>query len=329
MVKGLVTVIIPLYNVEAYVDRCIKSVLNQDYEKIEVIIVDDGSTDGSLRIAHRASGGDKRVKIIHKENGGVSSARNLGLEKARGEYVVFVDSDDYLDRNCVSFFRDIALESHADIVLNYAWHSDFNNDNPAKGGDIKEIPPILAAEQIYTGKIDVAVWNKMYSLRFLKKNMIEFDQSIWYGEGMLFNMRCLSSANKVVATSGMVYHQTYNPNSVMRNFSLKNNLCGIESMYKQKKVLSPIMNERLEKAWDFHLAAYNMSILKGIIKTGTREKYRKQYNKCKQALRRNGPAVLTAPVSCKKKMIFLLAMVAPVAVAKILIFKEDSVTKTP
>ena len=96
MRNSIISVIIPVYNVEKYLSRCIESVLNQTYRNLEIIIVDDGSTDDSLNICRRYEKKDKRIKVIHQDNGGLSSARNKGLMNSTGEYISFVDSDDWL-----------------------------------------------------------------------------------------------------------------------------------------------------------------------------------------------------------------------------------------
>ena len=323
MEQNLVTIIVPVYNVEKYVEKCIRSILQQTYQNLEVIIIDDGSTDNSIDIATRVSRKDKRVTIIRKKNEGVSKARNLGISKAHGKYIMFVDSDDFLEKNCVSFFHNIASSSDADIILNYSWHNNFDH-NKIIDSTPKKISPELAIEQLYTGKIDVAVWNKFYKLEFLKKNSIEFDPTLWYGEGMLFNITCFSKTNNIMVGDKKVYHQTYNPNSAMRKFSLESNLCGIKSMYRQKEILKPIMTKRINASWKFHLRAYNMSILKGIIRTNTKDDYAEQYKKCIHGLRSGLWTVIVAPISKKTKILFCLAAIAPVRTAKKLIARESS-----
>ena len=93
----LITVIIPVYNVEKYLKECLESIINQTYKNLEIILIDDGSTDASGEICDEYSKRDNRIRVVHKANGGLSSARNLGLDIANGEYVTFIDSDDYID----------------------------------------------------------------------------------------------------------------------------------------------------------------------------------------------------------------------------------------
>ena len=116
-VKGLVSIIIPIYNVEKYLRKCIDSALKQTYRDIELVLVDDGSTDSCSQICNDYVSLDSRVKVIHQENGGLSFARNNGFKMARGEYVYFLDSDDYIAKNAIKELYDEAKEKNLDVVL--------------------------------------------------------------------------------------------------------------------------------------------------------------------------------------------------------------------
>ena len=113
----LISVIVPVYNKEKYVAECLNSILNQTYSNIEVIIIDDGSTDKSLEICMRYAEEDKRVKVFPQENGGPSAARNKGLDNAKGEYVAFVDADDILERNAYTLMVNELIDTKASIVV--------------------------------------------------------------------------------------------------------------------------------------------------------------------------------------------------------------------
>lgn len=114
--ESLISVIIPVYNVEKYLERCIYSVINQTYANFEVILIDDGSTDRSGQICENFSNNYTNIKTIHKENGGLSSARNMGLDCAHGEYITFVDSDDWIDKDMLKVLHDNCLQYSADIA---------------------------------------------------------------------------------------------------------------------------------------------------------------------------------------------------------------------
>ena len=233
MLKSKVSIIVPVYNVEEYLEKCLLSICNQTYINLEIIIVDDGTKDSSGEIADKISAKDDRVIVVHKANGGVSSARNVGIKKATGDYIVFVDSDDYLEKDYVEYYVSIIEETNADVIcgLNHfsVWNPKVNNDN-----SFYSLDNISAMVDIYTEKINVAVWNKMYSRDLIIRENIIFDENIWYGEGMLFNIELLQKAKNIVVANKKVYHQTFNPHSAMRDFNLNSNLCGLKSLDIQK-----------------------------------------------------------------------------------------------
>lgn len=116
MSTPLISIIIPVYNIEKYLERCVKSVCGQTYKNLEILLVDDGSSDGSGALCDKLAGEDERIRVFHKENGGSSSARNLGISQARGEYIGFVDSDDYISENMYELLVGAVQEYRAQIA---------------------------------------------------------------------------------------------------------------------------------------------------------------------------------------------------------------------
>ena len=112
----LISVIVPVYNVEKFLDKCISSIVNQTYKNLEIILIDDGSTDESVQICDKWQEKDNRVRLTHKENTGVSDTRNIGLEKTTGEYICFVDSDDYIEPDYIENLYKSLTENNADIA---------------------------------------------------------------------------------------------------------------------------------------------------------------------------------------------------------------------
>lgn len=199
--KKVVSVIIPVYNVEEFIFRTVESVMNQDYKNIEIILVDDGSPDNSAEIIDKLAKKDDRITCVHKENGGVSSARNAGLRIASGEYVTFIDGDDWAEPKYVSYLLNLVESNKCEIGMNKNNYSDYNTKS---NEEEYVVSAEKAIEWIYLGDIFVAVWNKIYSMQFLKKNNILFDEKIWYGEGMLFNIDCLQFVDRFVPFSIML-----------------------------------------------------------------------------------------------------------------------------
>lgn len=216
-----ISIIIPIYNMEKYLERCIKSIQNQMYSNLEIILIDDGSIDKSLFICNEFSKQDDRIRVFHKLNGGVSSARNLGLEKCTGEYITFIDPDDYLwpDRYIYNKVMNVLLDNDADIV---AWLWQFQDD---KGNFTVEkdkisidfqgiITGIEFAKLWYKGSYEnglvTSIWNKLY-----KKEIIE-DEKFRYKifEDDDWMTRILRKVNNIVCINEFFYVYAQNNDSL-------------------------------------------------------------------------------------------------------------------
>jgi glycosyltransferase involved in cell wall biosynthesis len=189
--KNKVSVIIPVYNVELYLEQCLSSVINQTYENLEILCVNDGSNDKSGEICERYTQKDARIKVFHKQNGGVSQAKNVGLQNATGKYVSFVDSDDWIEPDMVEILYKAAEEIKAGIVVcNYFKETDgqiepMSNRKKIPAGIISGTDMMLFAlkRDYYMGFCGY-IWNKL----FLRENIVNlwFDEDIDYGEDVLF-----------------------------------------------------------------------------------------------------------------------------------------------
>ena len=164
--SALLSIISPVYNVESYLDRCVKSILTQSYPDIELILIDDGSTDGSSAMCDKWAAEDSRVKVTHKENGGVSSARNVGLELATGEYLTFVDPDDFLAPDTYMVNMEY-LTAHKDVdILQYPYCNYISDDEILNYHRSAE-HLLAGAEQIFSNwwsgsPLEYVIWNKIY-----------------------------------------------------------------------------------------------------------------------------------------------------------------------
>ena len=320
MLKSKVSIIVPVYNVEEYLEKCLSSICNQTYTNLEIIIVDDGTKDRSGEIADKINAKDDRVIVVHKANGGVSSARNVGLKKATGDYIVFVDSDDYLEKDYVEYYVSIIEETNADVIcgLNHfsVWNPKVNNDN-----SFYSLDNISAMVDIYTEKINVAVWNKMYSRDLIIRENIIFDENIWYGEGMLFNIELLQKAKNIVVANKKVYHQTFNPHSAMRDFNLNSNLCGLKSLDIQKSKWI-YDDKELLNAWQYHQWYFCFSIVKGLMKIHDVVDNQELCNQCITKLRKNRAAIFKVNLSKKRKLICIFISLFPSFAAKLFVIKD-------
>lgn len=177
--EPLVSVIIPVYNVEPYLKRCLDSVIKQTYKNLQIIVVDDGSTDNSGKICDEYAKKDGRIEVIHKKNGGISSARNKGIKSVHGDFIVFVDSDDYVDKNYVSILYGELTKEDADMAV--VGHKIIYCDRQIVKRNDKNCS-MLSREALnsllYDKCIDVSCWGKIY-----KKSLFK---GVVYPEGKIF-----------------------------------------------------------------------------------------------------------------------------------------------
>ena len=221
--EELISVIVPVYNVEKYIKRCIDSIIQQEYRNLEIILVDDGSTDKSGIICDEYKKRDKRICVVHKENGGLSSARNIGIDLAKGNYIAFVDSDDYISVAMYSVLMKNIIEEKADIsIINYQIVSEWEEIGQKVIGKSKRkvMSGREACKERYKkdGTVMVVAWNKLY-----KKELFQF---VRYPIGKLHEdefttYKLLYSANIVVYQDKKLYAYVQRKSSIMGEFSRK------------------------------------------------------------------------------------------------------------
>lgn len=231
----IISVIVPVYNVEKYLSKCIDSIINQSLTDIEIILVNDGSTDGSGLICDKYALKDSRIKVLHKSNGGLSDARNKGIEVATGEYIGFIDSDDWISKNMFEKLYNISKINNADIVQsNYieSYNEDISIDKNINE-EISIYSPMEMLEQLYTEKSikTVVVWNKLYRRELFKdirfpKGKIHEDEFTTY--------KLIHKSRTVADINLPLYYYRQREGSIMKsNFSIKN-LSVIEAIIERK-----------------------------------------------------------------------------------------------
>ena len=187
----MVSVIIPVFNAKKFLRRCLDSIIMQTYKDIEIIIIDDGSTDGSSIICDEYAEKDERFRVTHQQNKGISIARQIGLNQVSGDYLVFVDADDWIDKDMVATMLDFAIKKNADIVVcDYFFEHSVNREKTSHS--LPEHPNIQQyLEPFIKGRICVALWNKMFKSSSVKS--VKFTPSMLnYAEDYLFTIRLLT-----------------------------------------------------------------------------------------------------------------------------------------
>lgn len=188
MHEELISVIIPVYNTAEYLPRCLESVLNNTYRNLEVICINDGSKDNSIEVLNAYAQKDSRIRVIDQENAGVSAARNRGLDEATGEYIAFVDSDDWIHRQYFETLHGFATKTNSVIVECDAQY--VSEEQPDQEIEPADVPFLLqTAEQMLSGEIPV--WGKLYHVQLL--DTIRFTPNVHLGEDILFNLEVLYS----------------------------------------------------------------------------------------------------------------------------------------
>lgn len=212
----MISIVIPVYNVERYLRRCVDSVIAQTYANIEIILVDDGSTDASGDICEEYAGKDVRIKVIHQENGGLSSARNTGIEEAKGEYLTFIDSDDFVDRRYAGRLYELIQEYGADIsIAGFVKFKKFSGikTKAIKNPSVREYDGISAISDMWYQKtIPNFAWAKMY-----KRKLFE---GIRYPVGKLYEdlgttYRLFYKARRIVYSAEPLYFYFQRSDSIM------------------------------------------------------------------------------------------------------------------
>lgn len=239
-----ISIIVPIYNVETYLKRCILSIINQTYSNIEIILVNDGSKDDSLKICQEFAKEDTRIKVIDKENGGLSDARNAGLLVATGEYVLFVDSDDYIELDSCEKFIDILKDNNVDIItanakvikknmVEFLKHSQYANKNSIDGINYLK-------NELQNKTMSMAAVLNCYNLDFLRKNNLTFKKGILH-EDEEFTPRAFIRADSVFHIDYCFYNYIIRENSISTSKNLTKNaqdlydtLYELETIYEKE-----------------------------------------------------------------------------------------------
>lgn len=223
MNEGLVSVIIPVYKVEQYLDKCVKSIVQQTYTNLEIILVDDGSPDNCPQICDVWAEKDNRIRVIHKKNGGLSDARNAGLDICTGTYIVFVDSDDYVHPEYVSYLHDLIMQHHVDLAICGFFHE---NENGKRIYGTEETGQIYIMDQCRALKemcdcalFSNAAWGKIFLREYFAD--IRFPVGHVY-EDLAIMYKLFLKAEKIVFGQRALYYYVHHENSITKSsFSWK------------------------------------------------------------------------------------------------------------
>ena len=283
-----VSIIVPVYNVEKYLERCLDSLINQSFHDIEILAINDGSTDRSLEILKKYESTDNRIKIINNSNVGVSETRNIGIMESKGEFIVFVDSDDWIDKDMIEKMYKFMTNEKSDMVIctyirefrEYSKEKKFNlpeiniyENEQVKNDLFRKLVGPLGSELSNPEYVDAlgTVWGKMYKANILKKNFLKFIDlnEIGTGEDILFNIYVFNYINKAILLNTSMYHYWRgNEESITSKY-----IPGfIEKRKKYFNYMTNFINEN--KLGDDFIKALNNRICVSVLGTGLVECYK-------------------------------------------------------
>lgn len=292
-----VSIIVPVYNIpENILRKCVESTIHQTMKEIEIILVDDGSTNNAGLICDEYCSQDNRIRVIHKENGGLSAARNTGYENATGEWVTFLDSDDWIDAHTCEDTYKLGVESNSDVVI-FGTIQEFEHyKNPFqyhyKDGQIFEGSHCkeLQCEILnFTGNIATA-WAKMFRKSFLDENCLEHNPELRQGsEGIEFNIRVFEKIKRAYFTDHIYYHYIYNPNSISAKHDEKNHYFVIKCFEEIKRQIEKSDNRKKLEDLFYSRFAYVIvaAAISGYFSPTNKQKYINKISSFKQYKNQN------------------------------------------
>lgn len=252
MTEPLVSIIVPVYNVEKYLNRCVQSICNQTYTNLEILLIDDGSTDKSGQICDELRNSDERIVVFHKTNGGISSARNKGLDLMRGQYVGFVDSDDWIEPQMVEILLLSMKKHNSQIAVGemsrdsvYRFEENCSENVQTTYMDLNEAAVFICSNGY--------ACNKLFATSlFCSSNLVRFDEQIKYVEDQPTILELVINSNGMVKCNAVVYHYYENPQSITRrsfNLSRLTSLKGFKRMLILASSCTPELKDYFESRY--------------------------------------------------------------------------------
>lgn len=253
MTKPLISIVVPIYDVEKFLPRCIDSILNQTYQNLEIFLVDDGSPDNCGCIADKYAIKDNRINVIHKENGGLSDARNVAIEKATGEYITFVDSDDYIANDYIEVLYSLIEKYHAEISIG-SWKIFQEDTIPKKRSrkvyELKFNQQEALSDMFYQNHFDVSAWVKLYKRDLF--NDVKFPKGELF-EDLQTTFKLFLKCNTIAFSSCEIYFY------MLRFGSIEG------SAFSEKKMRSAINTFKLMKSYEKELVNVKNALISKLV----------------------------------------------------------------
>ena len=268
----MISVIVPVYGVEAYLDRCVKSLLSQTYTDLEIILIDDGSPDRCGEMCDCWAALDSRIKAVHQKNAGQAGARNAGLEICKGEYVCFVDSDDDIDPQMIGILYKAIHDGNFDLAICGHRRIKEAGQLPPFQGKIAEAKALNSSElwQEVFGRLNNAVWNKLYRQDLI--GSLRFPQGLIHGEDYIFNIQYIVRCKSAGMIEAPLYHYYVRPGSITGSGFHESKFDEIKAKDMALTLVQQYQPVQLENARKYCFRA-RMNVLRSLYRSGREKDY--------------------------------------------------------
>ena len=311
-----VSIIVPVYNVEQYLQECIDSILSQTHRNLEIILVDDGTPDASGKIADENAAKDRRIKVIHKENGGVSSARNAGLMAVSGDYFCFADADDRLEKDYVDYLLQLALDNKTEVSLTTDLYTTFAATGE-QDDSFEIVSGVEAACKILCYRMPIGVYCKLFSSELIRKGA-RFEEELFIGEGFNFNVDSFMLAKNVAVGHRKIYfYRKDNEASAMTRFRIDKIRCALKAIDFIERKHSKASNYFL-KCVNFARWHTHCDMLFFIYNANAKRKFPEDYNRCYKVARKDALSAFGVRTNNRERIKALLTLIYPNTIAHLI-----------
>ncbi len=314
--QPLISVIVPVYNVEKYLKKCVESIQNQTYRNLEIILVDDGSPDNCPKICDELAAMDERIRTVHRQNGGLSAARNSGLSVAKGEWIAFVDSDDYIDNDTYEKLYQAIEENQADLAVCGARIVNEVGDllSPCKGnGEVKCYVGQEGYEQLIP-TLNNSACNKLFKKELIGE--LIFPIGAVHGEDFIFLLEYLRNVKKIVIVDEEKYNYVKRQESITNSGFSKRKLDEIRSKDRIFEIISEYYPQFIETARKWKFTA-RMNVIRSLTLTKQKKAWKDEYKSCLLYLKENYKSI-KLQLSRKEKTEYILQrylhLIYPIAI---------------
>ncbi len=325
--QPLISIIIPAYNVEPYIEKCVRSALEQTYPLIEVIVINDGSTDQTPVILDNLAKQHSNLRIIHKNNEGVSAARNDGINATKSDYLIFVDGDDFIAPDYTAYMMHLIQETDADFCLSTKYFVR-QNEAQTENESVKTYSAEDATALMLSPDTIMYSPNKIFKKSFIEKNHLSFSKNLFYGEGLTFITDAAQVAEKVgIGNRKVYYYRRNNENSATTKFNIQKIKNGEKALLNIRQNLK-IYTKTIHMAWTLHMSVFYLGAMVNLKRHKLIHQYNEEYNAWRSFIFKNYPTLFfSKEVSLYRKALLLGGMLSPWFVGKLDILRRKRIKR--